>query len=122
MTDTTTPDDAAAKPKAAKGTPTKKTSAKKAAPKTTATTKAKAAPKKAKAVPGTAGISDTWKKVLAALAKAGSDGMNTAELTKACEKHEAAPYWNRFLKQGVMESPARGVYRLTAAGKKAIAD
>jgi cell division septation protein DedD len=118
MTDTNTTDDAApAKPKAAKETPKKKAAAKKAAPK-----KAKAAPtKKAKAVPGKAGISDIWKKVLGALGRS-AEGLTTDALTKVCEKHEAAPYWNRFIKAGLMDSPERGVYRLTAAGKKAIAD
>jgi hypothetical protein len=116
------------KPKAPKKVAKKVAPAKKAAvAKKVAPAKKAAAPKKAAAAKngakagspvGQRGVSDLWKKVLAALGKAGADGMNTEALKKACEKQGVAPYWDRFIKAGMITRPSRGVYVLTAAGKK----
>lgn len=135
-------------PAPAKGTPLKTAAkpapAKKAAPVATKTAPApakgktplkaasgrgvvvkKAAPAKgaAKKAPGTSGISDGWKAVLKAIGKKGAAGATSDEIAAICEEHGVRPYYARFtVPKGVeLERIARGQFRLTPAGKEAVA-
>jgi hypothetical protein len=104
------------KPKAAKVTPKK--AAKKAAPAKKVAAPKKEAPAKKKQSPIGSGLTDAWKKILAALGKV--DSMTTEELAKVCERYEAAPYWRRHVRNGLIQVVERGVFKLTAQGRKIV--
>jgi hypothetical protein len=102
-------------PKAAAAKAPAKAPAKAAAPKAA---KAKA---KSNGIARAGAISEPWRKTLTALGKAGKEGMLSAEFIKVAEKNGGNKYFARFIRHGLMERVARGHFRLTAEGAKAIA-
>lgn len=117
---------APAKAPAKGGTPLKgiaaKAAAKVAASKAPA--KAPAAPAKKKAV-GEAGVSPAWLAVIAGVAKKGDAGIDSAGIAALCEKHGVKPFYARFVRpvadggKGYLARVSHGIYKATAAGKKA---
>ena len=116
---------APAKAPAKGGTPLKGIAAKAAAKVAASKAPAKAAaPAKKKAV-GEAGVSPAWLAVIAGIAKKGDAGVDSAFIAALCEKNGVKPFYARFVRpvadggKGYLARVSHGIYKATAAGKKA---
>lgn len=66
-------------------------------------------------------VSPAWKKVFAAIGKAGDSGISVADMTTQCEKQGVGAYYRRFADGGFLKKVGRGKYALTAKGRAEIA-
>lgn len=64
------------------------------------------------------GYGEAWNKTLAAFGK--KDKVTMEEMKELCEKNGVKAWFLRFVRAGVLAQVERGVYRLTAEGRKRI--
>lgn len=90
-------------------------------PKPAAKTAAKPAAKPAAAKRTNGTLNPAWKSIFTAMAKKGDEGLSVKDMAAMCEAKGVGLYYRRFETAGLIKKAGRGVYKLTAAGTKAIA-
>lgn len=86
-----------------------------------AKTKAAAPAKTAAASKGNGhgrGMTDGWKKLIRALDKKGAEGATYDDIRAMCKTAGVKPYFARYVKSGDIKRVDRGVYAVTAQGRK----